>query len=192
MILRWIFGSPIAAIITAGLFILMAALISMDKGPLPSLIENPNIRILAEPPPEPRPPVDTKADALPDPPDPIELTHVRPNPKPGPVVSPPSKGRIEVEPGGGANTFPAPLIRHAPPYPENCRGKGVQGRVVVQFDVTPDGSVTNVQILETPNRCFNRTVIRAVSRWKYPPSNNGGRKTMRYGVVEVFDFQLTE
>ena len=88
-------------------------------------------------------------------------------------------------------SIPNPVIRYAPTYPDACRSKGVEGAVLVQFDVTPEGNVVNARILEAPDRCFSR-ILRTVERWKYPPAYQNGRPVMRYGVVERFSFQLTE
>ncbi len=84
-----------------------------------------------------------------------------------------------------------PLIRYAPPYPDNCRSRGVTGTVLVQFDVTPEGNVVNARVIDAPDRCFNR-IVSTVSKWKYPPAYENGRPAMRYGVVKKFNFQLTE
>jgi protein TonB len=77
------------------------------------------------------------------------------------------------------------MIKVAPGYPENCRAKAVEGTVIVQFDVTDRGDVTNVQIISSDNSCFDRTVIKTVLGWKYPPR-------AQYGLVERFVFELKE
>ncbi|NJO35239.1 MAG: energy transducer TonB [Rhodospirillales bacterium] len=89
-------------------------------------------------------------------------------------------------------TSATPTIRIAPPYPEACASKGIEGVVQVQFDVTAEGEVTNVVILSAPDRCFHRAVLKAVSGWKYSPDMRDGRAAMRRGVRETFVFELTE
>jgi len=191
VLFRWFVGLPIAAAITLGLFAMMAGLIKMDKGPLAEPKDSPDIQITArlkdrDPRPDPpRPP-----QLLDNPPE-IDIPRTLPGDKPGPIFDLPGAGKFEIDPGDTGGPVGAPVIRVAPLYPENCRARGAAGHVVVQFDVTPEGGVTNVQIIESPDRCFDRPVRRAVSKWKYPPRYDNGRPVMRYGVVEVFNFELT-
>jgi len=188
---RWVFSLPFAVLVTAGLFILMAGLIQNPLDGLQSPKPYADIDIRMKPEPEPptkgRPP----REKLPESP-PVEIELPAPNGSPGPRIVPPGNDSDGVAPIKNVGVMSAPVIKSAPPYPENCRSKNAEGRVVVQFDVTPEGNVVNPAVIETPNSCFNRTVISAVSRWKYPPANQNGHPVMRYGVVEVFDFQLQE
>jgi len=88
--------------------------------------------------------------------------------------------------------FGPPDIRVAPQYPNSCQSRSAEGEVLVQFDVTPEGDVVNITILESANSCFNATVIRAVSRWKYTPGKRNGKAVARRGLVEKFSFQLED
>ena len=100
----------------------------------------------------------------------------------------PRPGKVEIDPTPpGPNPLVSPIIRIPPPYPENCRSRGVEGVVIVEFDVSPEGNVVNPRVVQSAHGCFNRTVLKTVSGWKYPPAGNGG---MRYGVIEHFNFQL--
>ena len=186
---RWLVGLPAAAIVTTGLFVFMAALIAQERGPLPNPIEYAKIKILADPPPpptkiKPRPPQRT------DPPPPADIPTADPQRKPDPIGRVPTGVDPDFEPDRGGGNAYAPTIRIAPPYPENCRSKNAQGVVTVQFNVAPDGRVIDPQIISSDHSCFNRTVIRTILKWKYPPARQGGRAVMRYGVVEVFRFTL--
>lgn len=113
-------------------------------------------------------------------------TTVAPLPFERPTVS--GGGTIQIAPGGAGS----PIIRGAPPYPEACASKGIEGVVLVQFDVTAEGNVANIQVISSPNPCFNRAVIRAVSGWKYAPVIRDGRPMARYGVTERLVFELKE
>ena len=181
---RGVTSLPIAAAITLGLFIAMAALIKQDAKTAPAK-ETPSISILAkiiETPAHTPKPEQTKLNEAPPPPEtkwPKEIGPVDPIEFPGPE-------KIDVTkqphgPGGAAT----PIIRIAPQYPEACRSRGAEGRVLVQFDVTERGEVTNVRIISSDNRCFDRAVIRTVMDWKYPPE-------ARRGITESFVFTLTE
>jgi periplasmic protein TonB len=188
---RWIVGLPFAALITAGLFTLMAGLIQRPTIDLAQPQENAKIEILAqEHPPEGPSPNDPKKLEK-DPPE----TIIPPAPaqgKPTGVRVAPLKKANPVDLTRGRGQITTPVIKHAPPYPEACRSRAAEGGVLVQFDVTPEGGVVNIQILQSDDSCFNRTVRKTVAKWKYPPAYRNGRPITRYGVIERFSFQLTD
>jgi protein TonB len=178
-----IFGLPLAAAITAGLFVMMSAMIRQDPTLLP-----------------PAPPFDPEI--LATIPEPEARSRTRPDPRERIEPPPPvDKKWIEKEPrpgGGGGGVIPGgepkdfdlppvgfarPIIKVPPAYPEQCRSAGAEGTVIVQFDVTDAGEVVNVRIISSAHRCFDRAVIKAVSGWKYPAER-------RVGVTETLTFQL--
>lgn len=182
---RWILGLPFAGAVTIGLFLVMAQIIR-EEATLQPPKETPVFKITAEPRPEGNPEIKPPTTTIPEniPPTILEFPPVS---GPGPVtVPPPGPATIERTPPDGGR-FAGAIIKIPPPYPENCRSRGVEGIVVVEFDVTPEGNVSNPRVTSSPNACFNRSVIKAVSGWKYPPASGGG---MRYGLVETFNFQL--
>lgn len=185
---RWIVGAPFAGLVTVALFLLMAFLIREKEVSLPPPVDGPIIKITTdEPPPEDgrkiRPPSETIPDEIPE----TDFEFKKSTSPTGPIVRP---GPTKVDPTPpGAGSMAGPTIRIAPPYPETCRSRGIEGLVVVQFDVTPEGNVVNPRVIDSPNACFNRPLIKAVSGWKYSPASGGG---MRYGVIERFSFYLTD
>ena len=185
---RWIVSLPFAVLVTVGLFIAMAALIRDRQEPVTDPVPSLKIRITAEPrvEGEPRPIPGTKT--LPEdiPETPLEFPKSERVPQGVPTV--PTKTAPPTTPPGPQKITGA-IIKIPPPYPENCRSRGVEGIVVVEFDVTPEGNVSNPRVTSSPHSCFDRAVIKAVSGWKYPPASGGG---MRYGLVETFNFQLEE
>jgi protein TonB len=190
MLIRWLFGLPGAAIITAALFFAMAWMIRQEAPPL-------------------NPPNETELSILPklEATEPTKQKIVRP-PKiaePEDMVIPPSARQrppadIEIDPPTKIEKTVIdpigyrrmqPVFKPAPQYPEACRSRGAQGVVIVEFDVTPEGDVVNPRIVSSPNPCFDRTVLRAVAGYRYPPAD-GDRPVMRRGVQEAFNFQLTD
>lgn len=86
-----------------------------------------------------------------------------------------------------------PLVRIQEQYPERCMSRAEPSEsVTVQFDVTPDGQTTNIQVIDSTNSCFNRTVTRSVQRWKYQPKIVDNQAEWRRGVVTVITYQLEE
>lgn len=187
--LRWIAGSPIAVLVTLGLFFAMAMLIRQPETgwttpkPIEKIIITRQITETLPGTVEPPKPIEKEQP-------PIEIERTPAGKKPEIKAEIPQQDIGNEGPGDLTGAVAAPLIRVAPAYPERCRSKGAEGTVLVQFDVAPDGSVVNPTILESDDACFNRTVLRAVSGWKYPPAYRGGAPVTRYGVIERFSFRL--
>ena len=60
------------------------------------------------------------------------------------------------------------------PYPERAADLGIKGEVEVQFVVTHQGKVTDVQVTKTPSPLFVEDVKRGVSQWRFKPAKNKG------------------
>ncbi|MBQ9547759.1 MAG: energy transducer TonB [Bacteroidales bacterium] len=70
--------------------------------------------------------------------------------------------------GGDANAF-SKWVNERLVYPEIAKENGVQGRVMLQFTVNPDGSVTNVKVLRGVDPTLDKEAVRVVSsspKWK--------------------------
>ncbi|MFV7441531.1 TonB family protein [Acinetobacter pittii] len=53
-------------------------------------------------------------------------------------------------------------------YPTRARSLGVEGQVRVQFDITSNGTVTNIRVVsETPVGVFTDSVVKDMARWRY-------------------------
>ena len=73
-------------------------------------------------------------------------------------------------------------------YPEDAEADSVQGRVIVRFVVEKDGSLTNYEILHSPDdRLTDEAlrVLRMMPRWQ-PAKNNGRPVRSRYVVPVAF------
>lgn len=186
VLFRWALGLPFAALVTTGLFFLMAQLIRDRYEPIGDPKPSPKIRITAEPPPEGphiiEPPSKTLPEDIPE----MELDFPKSERVPQGVPTVPAKAPATATPPG-AQRMPSAVVNFRPPYPESCRSRGAEGIVIVEFDVTPEGNVVNPRIVDSANRCFNRTVLKTVLGWKYQPAAGGG---MRYGLIERFNFRL--
>jgi len=74
----------------------------------------------------------------------------------------------------------------APEYPRGAERRNVEGYAVVQYNVAPDGTVTDAVVVEAnPEGVFDRAVIRAINGWGYAPA---GEATT--GMTQRFDFNL--
>lgn len=192
MFFRMLFGLPGAAFITGFLFVAMAWMIRQEAIIDPP-VAVPTFDILpkiTETTPTPKPPGIQKIDD----PEPPKIKFPTPATNPGPTIP----TILPANPGsdGGIMQFPEllkPTVKIAPPYPENCKARGAQGVVVVEFDVTAEGDVVNPRIISSANSCLERTVLNTIVKWKYSPrQDSGGRPIPQRGLREYFNFQLTE
>ncbi len=70
--------------------------------------------------------------------------------------------------GGDANEF-SKWVNSRLVYPEIAKENGVQGRVVLQFTVNADGTVSNVKVLRGVDSSLDKEAVRVVSsspKWK--------------------------
>lgn len=85
-----------------------------------------------------------------------------------------------------------PMVRIPPQYPPRAAERGVEGNCLMQFDVTPDGTPTNIVALDCTSSLFERSSIRAVERWRYEPRIENGNAVWRRGVQTSLDYQLAD
>lgn len=64
--------------------------------------------------------------------------------------------------------------------------------VVVSFDVTPEGKVTNIRVLESTDSCFDKAAINAVTSWEYEPIYVDGKKFGRTNIKTTMKFEFGE
>lgn len=114
------------------------------------------------------------------------------NPDPGTPDSPDEifqYASVEVPPtfrGGDLNTF-VQWVQDNLQYPQQAQNDGIQGRVLVQFVVDTDGSMTNIQIARGLDNRLNNEALRVVQscREKWTPGTNGGKKVKVLVAIPV-------
>ena len=82
------------------------------------------------------------------------------------------------------------LIQQNIKYPEEAKEQEIQGRVIVQFTIEKDGSVTDVKVVKSVHPLVDEQVVRAVSAmpaWK-PGMHEG--KPVRVSYSVPFRFRL--
>ena len=84
-----------------------------------------------------------------------------------------------------------PVVRVEPQYPSSARKNLIEGWVTIQFDIKPDGSTTNVTVLDSkPKTIFDDAARTAVRGWKYRPRTiRGDTQTVR-GQTARLQFRL--
>ena len=99
-------------------------------------------------------------------------------------------GDLNIEGGIGVSDI-QPIIRINPQYPVEAQMKGIEGWVLLRFDVSESGSVSNIKVLNSkPPRIFDRAAVMAVVKWKYKPQMKNGKPAKVEGVKTYLDFVM--
>jgi protein TonB len=83
--------------------------------------------------------------------------------------------------------LPAVVSQVSPRYPPLALRRRIEGFVELSFTVQPDGSVTDISVINSePRTLFNREAVNAMERWRFAPGPTAvkGRRT--------FDFKLAD
>jgi protein TonB len=182
-------------IITAALFAMMYSLIHMEEPELSARPTLPVIKLSNIPDDEPNIPIVKQV----EPPIEVELA---------PIISKAVEifdiGDIETDLGGyyePTTTFggiAAPMdnqlviaIGFPPEYPSRALMRGIEGYAIVGFSVSAAGSVVAPYILESqPNELFDRSSLKAISKFKYKARRVNGRAVSTDGQRYMFTFKL--
>jgi bla regulator protein BlaR1 len=84
-----------------------------------------------------------------------------------------------------------PVIRIEPKYPVAAARDNQEGSVILQFDITQDGSTDNIEVMESfPQQVFVKNAITALKQWTYKPRIQGGQAQRQSGLKVQLDFRL--
>ncbi len=202
-IVRLVVGIPVAALVTFLLFTLMQTLIFTDEVPLEDAgddltfeinpeVEEINARtrdtsiddVSRVDPPPPPPQIERQAADLPT----ESLSTI--------VGSIPEFDAPQLNSGNVSfnvsDRNAQPLVRIPPQYPPRAAERGIEGTCNMRFDVTPDGTPTNVVATNCTSSMFERASIRSVERWRYSPKVENGVPVARRGVETDIEFRLAD
>ncbi|MEM1192202.1 MAG: TonB family protein [Pseudomonadota bacterium] len=184
---RLIIGLPIAACVTAGLFLVMSGIITQgDVPPEGDLVTVPSINAKVPPPEGPDLINPVIPQEFPPAPPPIRPDRSKRNSVPDNAQR--VRPKKPTREGSGELTIEqalVPIIRVEPAYPQGCAQRGAEGPVTVEFDISPQGAILNPRIISSVDRCFERATLQAVRKWKYSPV---GRTTRN--VRTTINFRL--
>lgn len=198
MITRALSSATTGLVITTGLLFGMQLLIATGE----EIIAEPRdkhilewVRVVKEPEPIDETPLVAKIDKPPVPPS-TSFPESAQNGGVGvelPVAPPaPPTGRATFA-GLGLNDGPLINIYKVQPlYPTAAGTKGLEGTVIVRFDVTALGTVENVVVIESSNNVFNKAAIEAAYRFKYRPKVIDGTSYGVRGLKQLFRFEMEE
>ncbi len=200
MIVRYIVGLALGAVVTLALFWLMQWLIHSDET---GLTDPPSGRIVdfvrveqeetierRDRQPEPPPPPEEPPPDMPDPSFDADVGAV------GIDI-----GAVAMDTGvqiGAARGFQSdgdylPIVRVEPVYPRRALTRGIEGYVLLEFTVSETGSVVDPKVVEAqPPGIFDRAAIQAALRFKYQPRVVDGQPIAVHGVRNMITFELED
>ena len=95
--------------------------------------------------------------------------------------------------GSGSDSDIVPLVRPLHRYPSRAQARGIQGWVHLRFDVTAEGTTSNIIVLDAdPEGTFDRAAKKAVGKYKYKPRIENGVPVNRPGVEVVLSFEMDD
>lgn len=106
--------------------------------------------------------------------------------------TPPEKTIFEKGPYVPADGALINIIHAQPEYPVALSQRGIEGYVIVQFDVNELGLIENAQVVESSHNGFNRAAIKAAYRSRYKPQVVDGSPQASYGLRKMFRFEMEE
>ena len=93
--------------------------------------------------------------------------------------------------GGDLNTF-RNWVQQRVKYPAIAQENGIQGKVTISFVVNTDGSVSNIEVLRTPDRTLSDEAVRIIKsspKWTAAKQRN---KSVRQKFVIPIDFRISD
>ncbi|MBL8751973.1 MAG: energy transducer TonB [Planctomycetes bacterium] len=77
---------------------------------------------------------------------------------------------------GDLDQKPRAVFQQEPVYPQEMRGKKVEGVVSVLFQVGADGKVSELRVEKSSHPAFEKPAMDAVRQWKFEPGMKAGQK----------------
>lgn len=79
-----------------------------------------------------------------------------------------------------------PIVQVQPIYPKNAKRIGLEGYVKVALKVDATGAIQEIKIVEaSPQGVFEKSVKKALRRWKFRPKTVDGRAVAQTGVLTL-------
>lgn len=84
------------------------------------------------------------------------------------------------------------IVRVQPAYPAAAETRGLEGWVLVEFDVRADGGVANAFVVESSSQIFEKASLDAVYRFRFKPRVVDGVPQLTAGLQNLFRFEFSE
>ena len=94
---------------------------------------------------------------------------------------------------GSQDSDARPIVQVNPQYPADAARKGIEGWVVLKFDINPIGEVVNIKILDSkPKRVFDKVAKRAIGKWKYRAKVIDGKQVQQDNFTVQLEFNMDD
>ncbi len=94
---------------------------------------------------------------------------------------------------GLPNSDARPVVRVNPKYPTEAASKGIEGWVVLAFDISAIGEVINVKVVDSaPRRIFDKAAKKALRKWKYRAKSIDGKQVAQRNFTVQLDFTMSQ
>jgi protein TonB len=196
MFVRYLKAAPLGIAVTFALLYAMQALIEQSAGSTLTTVKRFDGVFVRKAEAE----ILNKAEEKPEPIDPPE-----------PLPAAPAQERYSDRPARPNVGIPAPPIvdgpaainmhqngifvntlKVSPRYPVAAAKKGLEGWVIVTFDVSALGLVENITVVESSSSLFNKAATDAVARFRYKPRVVDGIAQPVRGLMNKFVFEMED
>lgn len=97
---------------------------------------------------------------------------------------------VRSESKGAVSTGLVPLVRVNPIYPRRAKKLKKEGFVKLEFTITPEGTVRDISVITSkPQKLFDKSAIRALSKWKFRAKILDGKPVEQRASVQI-NFRL--
>lgn len=97
---------------------------------------------------------------------------------------------VRSESKGAVSTGLVPLVRVNPIYPRRAKKLKKEGLVKLEFTITPEGTVRDISVITSkPKKLFDKSAIRALSKWKFRAKIRDGNPVEQRASVQI-NFRL--
>jgi len=104
-----------------------------------------------------------------------------------PQISINLKNGVGLSPGDGEYL---PIVKVAPAYPRSAQRRCLEGHVVVEFTVTKNGSVKNLQVVSSSSSVFEGSAKKAALKFKYKPRVIDGKAVETLSVKNKITYKM--
>ncbi len=84
-----------------------------------------------------------------------------------------------------------PMVIIQPRYPPKAMMEGIEGWVKFKFNISPDGTPSDIQLIDAqPKRLFASSARKAIRKWKFKPNVVDGKAVVQLNMVYTMKFRL--
>ena len=99
----------------------------------------------------------------------------------------------QCEPKEKIDTLNQPPVRlklSAPKVPRRAQVRGIEGKVLVEYDVDVGGKVINPKVIWSEHEVFDSSALKSVSSWVFKPALENGKPILSKGRIHTLTFLM--